>query len=213
VRLLEVGASAGLTMLVDRFGYSVGNEIVGAARSPLRFERPWIGVPPADLARPPRIVERRGCDPNPIDPTSPDGRLTLTSYVWPDWTERLRRLEAALDVAAGSPPPVDRAGAADWLGAQLREPRPGMLTVVWHSVVWQYVDPVERRAARAILLAAAARATPAAPLAHLRFEPRKKAGRGFRFELLLTFWPGAGQDELLATAPGHGMPTRWQRPA
>jgi hypothetical protein len=209
IRLLEVGASAGLTMLADRYGYAVGRRVLGDPASPLRLRQPWIGVPPADLDVPVRIVERRGCDPNPIDPTSTDGRLTLTSYVWADWIERVERLRAALRVAAEHQPPIDRATAADWLVERLREPRPGTLTVVWHSVFWQYLTRAEREEARAVVLAAAARSTTDAPLAHLSFEPRRLPGGGYRFELRLTRWPGTGDGEVLAVAPGHGVPTRW----
>jgi hypothetical protein len=209
VRLLEVGASAGLMMLVDRYGYAVGDRVLGDPASGLRFEQPWVGWPPADVDVPPRIVERRGCDPNPIDPTTDEGRLTLMSYVWADWTERVERLHAALRLAAATPPPVDRARMADWLAAQLAVPRPGVLTVVWHSVVRQYVEQPERDAARAVLRAAGAAATTEAPLAHLRFEPRRYADGKVTFELRLTQWPGFPRDELLAIAPGHGIPGAW----
>ncbi|HVQ96811.1 MAG TPA: DUF2332 domain-containing protein [Mycobacteriales bacterium] len=210
VRLLEVGASAGLIMLVDRYGYAVGDRVLGGAGSPLRFEQPWVGVPAADLDLPVEIVERRGCDPNPIDPGTAEGRLTLLSYVWPDWTERVDRLVSALQLAAVAPPPVDRAGMAGWLGSQLASPRPGVLTVVWHSVVRQYIDFPERDAGRAVLARAAAAATPEAPLAYLRFEQRRRPDRRLQFELVLTCWPGDGRDELLAIAPGHGIPATWQ---
>jgi hypothetical protein len=210
VRLLEVGASGGLMLLVDRYGYAVGHRVLGDPASALRFDQPWIGRPPADLDAPPRIVERRGCDPDPVDLTSAEGGLTLLSYVWPDWTERVVRLAAALRVAAAGPPPVDRAGMGGWLAGQLDRRRPGVLTVVWHSVVRQYVENAEREAARAVLAAAAAAATPEAPLAHLRFEPRRSAGGKVVFELRLSRWPGPDADELLAVAPGHGVPASWQ---
>jgi hypothetical protein len=218
VRLLEIGASAGLNLLVDRYRYDVAVPGQGTARtaclgdpaSPLRFVRPWLGVPPADLATPLSIEDRRGCDPNPVDPSDPDGRLTLTSYVWPDDRARLGRLRAALAVAAGNTPPVDRAGAADWLAASLRRLRPGVVTVVWHSVVWQYVDRSERRLVLELLTEAAGRATSAAPLAYVTFEPRQAPPRWSGvFELRMSVWPDGGADRVLATAAGHGVPVRW----
>jgi hypothetical protein len=211
VRLLEVGASGGLTMLADRYAYAVGERVLGDPDSLLRFEQPWIGLPAADLDVPPVIVERRGCDPAPVDPVTPEGRLTLMSYVWADWLERVHRLEAALAVAAGGPPtPVDRAGLGEWLARQLAEARPGVLTVVWHSVMWQYVEAPERRRALDLMAAAGARSTPDAPVAHLRFEPVWLGRDRLAFQLLLTLWPGDGGDIQLGTAPGHGLPTTWQ---
>ncbi len=219
VRLLEIGSSAGLNLLVDRYRYDVEVPSATGARrlvslgdpaSPLRFARPWVGLPPASLATRVPIAERRGCDPNPVDPADPEGRLTLTSYVWPDDLTRLGRLRAALAVAAADPPPVDRAGAADWLAERLRRPRPGAVTLVWHSVVWQYVDRVEREAILGLLTEAAGRASRAAPLAYARFEPRQAAPRWSGvFELRLSLWPHGGVDEVLATAAGHGVPARW----
>jgi hypothetical protein len=218
VRLLELGSSAGLNLLVDRYRYDVAVPGQGTARtvslgdpaSPLRFVQPWLGVPAADLATRLSIADRRGCDPNPVDPSDPEGRLTLTSFVWPDDTVRLGRLRAALAVAAADPPPVDRSGAADWLAAQLRRLRSGAVTVVWHSVMWQYVDGAERRLVLELLAEAAGRATSAAPLAYVTFEPRQAPPRWSGvFELRLSLWPRGGADWVLATAAGHGVPVRW----
>jgi hypothetical protein len=219
VRLLEIGASAGLNLLVDRYRYDVvlqsGSRIprtltLGDPASPLVFDRPWRGVPPAVLRATVPIAERRGCDPNPIDPADPDGRLTLASFVWPDDLRRLGRLRAALRVAAADPPTVDRAGAATWLAHRLRVPWPGVATVVWHSVVWQYVDRADRPVILETIGDAAARATAAAPLAYVRFEPRPGPPESSGvFELRASIWPHRGVDELLATGVGHGIPARW----
>ena len=216
VRLLELGSSAGLNLLVDRYRYDVAvpgaarDAILGDQASPLRFDRPWLGLPPADLATPLSIAARRGCDPNPVNAADPEGRLTLASYVWPDDTARLARLRAALAVAAADPPTVDRAGAADWLADRLRRLRPGVVTVVWHSVVWQYVDRAERRLVLELLTEAAGRATTATPLAYVTFEPRQAPPRWSGvFELRMSVWPRGGADQVLATAAGHGIPVRW----
>jgi hypothetical protein len=209
VCLLEVGSSAGLTLLVDHYEYIVGDQLLGDPDSPLRFDQPWVGLPPASLDRRLRVVERRGCDLSPVDPTSTEGQRTLMSYVWADWIERIERLRRALQVAAANPPPVDRATAAAWLAARLAAPRAGVVTVVWHSIVWQYLDWEERAAVDAVLTVAAARATAEAPLARLAFEPRRDAERAVRFELRLTMWPGTGESEVLAHAPRHGLPTWW----
>ncbi len=209
VRLLEVGASAGLNLRVEHFGYALGGKALGDPSSEVVLTDPWVGRPPAPLDTPLRIVERRGCDPAPIDPRTTEGRLTLTSYVWADWIERLERLRAALHVAARVPATVDRAYADEWLAARLAAPVPGTVTVVWHSVVWQYVDLAERERARRIVLAAAARADAKAPLAHLALEPRRQPDGGWRFELWLTSWPGPGLGVRLAHSPGHGVPVTW----
>jgi hypothetical protein len=94
-----------------------------------------------------------------VDPRSEEGRLTLTSYVWADQLERLERLRAALAVASEVEAPVERAGAAGWTEARLAEPAPGTATVVFHSIVMQYLPVAEReRFERALQAAPGTRA-------------------------------------------------------
>ena len=98
LRLLEIGASAGLNLLVDRYAYELtSGRVLGDPDSALRLVAPWQGDLPAGSFE---IVERLGCDPNPLEPRSTADRLTLTSYVWGDQLERFERLRGALQVAA-----------------------------------------------------------------------------------------------------------------
>lgn len=207
VRLLEIGASGGLNLLVDRYAHEVGEGVVlGDAASPVRLHRPWLGPPPP--LGPLEVVERRGCDPAPLDPRSTEDRLTLTSYVWGDHLARFERLRAALQVAAQDAVPVERLPASEFLARELAEPRPGVVTVVWQSVVRQYLAPPERRAVGAVLAEAGARASRGAPLAHLTMEPERFTTGEFRFPLLLRTWP-AGRTRVLGEAQGHGPPVVW----
>jgi hypothetical protein len=209
IRLLEIGASAGLHLNVDRFGYVVGGAVLGDPASPLSFAEPWRGTPvadPADAARRLQIAERAGCDQAPIDPATGAGRLELQSYVWPDEPERIERVVAAAAVAARHPVVVERSSAAVWLLERLGDPRPAMLTVVWQSVVDQYLDEGERDAIRSAFASAAG-----GPLAWLTLEP--PAGAGGRFELRCRERPeknGSGVAHLLAHAGYHGPPVRWR---
>jgi hypothetical protein len=206
VRLLELGASGGLNLSVDRFRHEVGGGLVlGDPGSPVVLDVPWQGRPP-DTAVQLHLLERRGCDPAPLDPSSPEDRLTLTSYVWPDQLDRFERLRHALRVAAAAPERVERLGGADFVERDLH-PSEGVATVLWHSVVWQYLPPDERARITAALEDAGRRATPAAPLAHLSLEPEHLDRGGF--VLRLRTWPGDEQ-RLLADAQGHGPPVVWR---
>ncbi|MCW2723372.1 MAG: hypothetical protein JWN35_293 [Frankiales bacterium] len=210
LRLLEIGASAGLNLLVDRFAYDVADGVVlGDPASAVRLSRPWEGVfPPYDV--PPKLVARRGCDPAPLDPGRADDRLTLTSYVWADQVERFSRLRAALQIAAEQQPvEVERLPASAFLQRELSQRQPGVATVVWHSVVRQYLDPAERTEVARLLAEAGSRAGVAAPLAHLSLEPEKVGDDGFRFLVELTTWPG-GRRRVLAECKGHGPPVVWR---
>jgi hypothetical protein len=205
VRLLEVGASAGLNLRCDRYAYEVGDEVLGDPASGVRLVQPWNGNRPA--YRRVEVAERLGCDPNPLDATTVEGRLTLASYVWGDHVERHRRLAAGCDVARRVPARVERAGALEFLRREL-VPTAGVTTVVWHSVVWQYVDPAERAAVDALIEERGAAATEEAPLARLALEPAKVGGGEYAFQVHLTRWPD-GERVQVADAHGHGPPVTW----
>jgi hypothetical protein len=146
------------------------------------------------------VVGRRGCDPNPLDPADPRDRLLLLSFVWAGDLARFRRLEGALDAAAADPATVDACDAGTWLPAQLAGRNPGVATVVFHSIVWQYLPASTKQEIDLALAKAARRADDEAPLAYVRFEP----GDGVA-ETRVTTWPG-GEDRLLATSGFHGSP-------
>ncbi|HUR13520.1 MAG TPA: DUF2332 domain-containing protein [Mycobacteriales bacterium] len=197
VRLLEIGASAGLNLRCDRFALEVGDQVLGDPRSPVRIVQPWEGEHPA--YRGTVVVERRGCDPNPLDPTNEEGRLTLTSYVWPDHLARLARLRAALDVAREVPVEVEQAGALEFLERQL-DGRGDVTTVVWHSVVWQYVHPDERAAVDQLLDHCEG------PVVRASMEPNR-VGQDHVFQVHLR---RAGHAPVhVADCHGHGPPVRW----
>lgn len=210
VRLWEIGASAGLNLRADGFRVETvdGSAGWGPPDSPVRL-RAWQGALPP-LAAPLRVVERVGCDLAPVDPCTDDGRLTLASYVWPDDAARTRRLRGALEVARAVPATVEQAGAAELLdGAALQD---GTVLVVWHSVMWQYLEEDERSAVTHRLESLGAEATPARPLAHLSFEPqRHRDGEPWVFTIALRLWPG-GERRVLGEAAPHGVPVTWAEP-
>jgi len=211
VRLLEVGASGGLNLRPHHVGYRLDDgTVLGDPDSLLVLDPEWTGRPPADLRHRLRVVGRAGCDLNPVDVSTEDGRLHLSSFVWADQLYRWNRLRDALDLAATDPVGVDRSAGPEWLAKQLARAERDVLTVVWHSVVWQYASPADRAMGRAVLADAAAKATPTTPLALLVFEPRRSddAGEDYRFELLLKLWP-AGISLNLGHGAGHGIPFTW----
>jgi hypothetical protein len=198
LRLLEVGASAGLNLGWDAYRYEADGFAWGPPDSAMRiaFELSGGEMPTFEAT----VAGRIGCDPAPVDPGSEEGRLTLLSYVWPDQIVRMERLRAALDLAASAPPEVERASAVDWSRRRLEEPGDGLATVIFHSVVMQYLSDQERDAFEREVEAAGERASAAAPLAWLRMEPD-----GDRAAIRITTWPG-GEERLLARAGYHGNP-------
>ncbi len=205
VRLWEIGASAGLNLLADRFRFE-GAYATGPIGSPVVFRDAWHGaVPSAGLQL--EVVERLGCDRHPVDAATDEGALTLTSYVWPDQTERLDRLRGALAIAREVPVRVIRESAAELLATLA--PVEGTWTVVWHSVMWMYLEDAERDAVLAHLERAGAEAAAGAPLAHVSFEaPGLTPETGAAFEVSVRTWPG-GAARVIGHAPAHGLPVDW----
>ena len=207
VRLLEVGASGGLNLRWDhyRVADSDGRRAWGPADSPVQLIGPWE-IDESLLDAPVDVVQRRGCDPNPVDPRTHDGQLRLSSALWGDQVERLERLRGAVRIAEHVPVRVDAAPARTWVPEQLGRVASGAVTVVFHSVVWQYLPDADRTAMAAAIAAAGAAATDAAPVAWLSMEP-DDPGRVRSFDVRLRLWPG-GTDEVVARSGAHGFPVR-----
>jgi hypothetical protein len=203
-RLLEIGSSAGLNLRLDRYWYEADGRGWGEPTSPVRFIDVWDdGDPPFNAAA--TVTSRRGCDIAPIDITQPGMDLRLLSFVWPGQTDRFERLEAALAIARDMPVEIDARPVTEWLPEQLASPVPGVATIVFHSVMWQYLSMADRATVERVLHEAGARATRDAPLAWLRLEPPPRITHN---ELRLTMWPG-GDETLLATAGFHAGRIKW----
>ena len=207
LQLFEIGSSAGLNLGFDKYHYDLGVGHWGAADAAVRIATHWEGSPPS-LDIPLVVVDRAGCDLRPLDPSRPDDRERLMSYVWADQIDRLARMAAALAVAARAPWRVERADAADWVEKRLTaEAVAGRTRVLFHTIVWQYLPEAARERIEAALLKAGARASAGAPLAWFRVEQDEVDGSaGIR----LTVWP-SGATVNLGRAHYHGRWTRWDK--
>lgn len=228
VRLLEIGASAGLNLRADHL----------PGESSLEF------------GPMPRITERLGCDLNPIDPTTTAGRARLTSYIWLDDLIRFERLREALDVAARIPAKVVQEDALAFV--ESLELKAGSAAVLWHSAMWIYLAPPTRAAIEQQILRLGHGANPDQPFWHICWEwsldhgqpnpacstnpassangessPPKvtsagtrttpkaagttAAGVGDTFNLIARRWIGSSEDGnpiVLATGTSHGRSVR-----
>lgn len=205
LRLLEVGASAGLNLRFDHFHYGGGGALWGDPESPVDLRGLWRDAPPS-LPPSVQVAQRRGCDPRPLDPKAPEDALALKASVWADQSERFARLTGALSIAAEVPVELERASVDEWLPRQLAQPTPGQATVVYHSIVQEYFTESVRRAFHEGLAEAGSRATAQAPLFWLRLEPRTDNDI-LRYEVSLTSWPGAAE-HVIALAGPHGADVR-----
>ena len=214
VRLFEIGSSGGLNLQADRFRITDGaGGGWGDPASPVLLDRAWAGEP-LPPAAPLEVVARSGSDLQPVDVTTEDGRLTLTSYVWPDMTERHARLAGAIELAREPPVVVERADAASYV--ERLEVVPGTLTVLWHSVMWQYVPhdqqaEGDRATGRARSDGDAGRA--AGPSLR-RADPAYPRGRapvlGVCRDLAWSRRGARGERTFLGRMAPHGVPVTWE---
>jgi hypothetical protein len=202
LRLLEVGASAGLNLWLDRYRVDLDRERGwGPEDSPVRLVGHFeAGEPPLGSFE---VIGRRGCDINPIDLADPEAREHLRSLIWPDHVERLRLLEAAMAIAA--PAPVDTASAGPWVRRQLATLPEAATTVVVHSIVTPYMSDGERKELADAIAEAGERADDAHRLAWVALEPSAEDS----VWLVCRRFPGGGWIRLATAPAGHGRQTQW----
>ncbi len=215
VRLVELGASAGLNLLLDRFSYRYG----GSAAVPggrvtcdcaVRGEMPPLHPLPL-------IAERIGVDLEPVDLRDAAARRWLLACVWPDELDRVARLRAAIELALRDPPVVIRGDARELLEA-LVGPDVGLHPVIWHSWVLAYCTPAAQRALTSAIDELGARRD----LTWLRLErpsetpglaqvapPRLDRDAADCALVAVSYRGGERTIEWLADAHDHGHHVRW----
>ena len=192
---------------------------VGPFGSVLRLDDAWDGqpLPPDDVV--PVVVQRVGCDLDPVDVTTTEGRLRLTSFVWPDQADRLERLRDAYRLAEQVPVELVRADLVDHLRGLRAEP--GTVLVVWHSSTWFYLSAEQRSDAERAFQDLGRTASDDAPVVHVA---REYLGDMFTSShtLVMRWWPVPRSQSAYAARPGdpvqyadspaHGIPVTWSPP-
>lgn len=153
IALIEVGASAGLTVIPDHYSYDWQAKGRTVRADPVSGPSPvtltatvsgWGANPPTI----PKVVYREGIDLNPLDVSDVDDREWLEALVWPEQSDRLEMVRSAADLVAGVAPRMTAGDALDQLRAAVaraRKSNPKATVVVWSPAVLVYLDP-ERRA-------------------------------------------------------------------
>jgi hypothetical protein len=202
--LIEIGPSAGLNLLWDRYSYLYGGELrAGAPASPVLIATELRGpVRPPIPALPPPVAWRRGIEISPLDLSDGNTVRWLEALIWPENTERMARLRAAITMARSAPPPIIAGDALDLLPALIAAAPADAALCVYHThVIYQFSQEGRERLS-AILTEAG------------RFRPIYRLGcEGMALkhaELVWTLYERGGVEErLLATASGHGDWVAW----
>lgn len=190
--VVELGPSAGLNLVWDRYRYEYDASPWGPADAPLQLTGEERGSVPAELlALTPRVRRRVGIDLAPIDVTTDEGARLLQCFVWAGQDERLDRLTRAIEAVRASPPELVRGDLAQELPDVL-EDRP---TVVFQTAVFGYLDEETRTAAKAALTQARA------PLAFVT-EGRPRGDEN-AWGMRIVLYP-TGEREFVGHADFHG---------
>ncbi len=203
--LNEIGSSAGMNLLIDRYRYNVGGVVNGPEDAPVTIRPTWNGPPPP--ADPFIIHSVQGCDIQPIDVRDDAAASRLMAYIWPEMPERFVRMEVGIQMIRDNAVDLVEADAADWLEMRLGQPQPeGTTRVLMHSIVWQYLPIASQHRIQDAMHAMGSNATPDKPLAWISLETNRAT---FRHELKVSYWPGGGEPVLLGEAHAHGAWINW----
>jgi hypothetical protein len=201
--LVELGPSAGLNLVWDRYRCLYQAGAWGPADSPLTLtadERRQVPAALLDLA--PRVRGRIGIDRNPVDVTADENARLLKSFVWGDQAERLERLDRAIQALRGDPPELVRGDYVELLPEVLAGRDPAAQTVVFSTASLGYVGDEGAARVRATLDDAGA-------TGNLVFISSGKGRTGERhWGLRIVYYPGA-EREFAGEADYHGAWLDW----
>ena len=209
--LFELGASAGVLTMLERYHFRLGETEVGPPASPMQIAPEWRGQgSPPGVPEGFEIVSLRGCDLAPIDLSDPASALRLKSYVWPDAPGRMARIDAAIELASANSPDLVKQDAGEFVAEMLARPQAeGTTRAMFHSIMWQYMPAETQDAISSAFEQAGRKATPERPLAWISLETDPAT---FRHELKVRFWNGGesnGDSVLLSHAHPHGAWVEW----
>ncbi len=207
--LLELGPSAGLNLLCDRYRYAYAEGSWGDPGALLAFRVDERGTVPADLLRQQIDVRsRRGVDLAPVDAASEDGARLLHAFLWPGLEQRASRLDAAIETLVRSPeqPDLIRGDYVELLPGLLGARPSDAVTVVFQTVSTVYLDAAQRASVRMALDEAG---RDGRPLAWVSGRPHEESEseREESYELELRLWPQPTR--LLAHVDHHGNWIDW----
>lgn len=201
--LIELGASAGLNLLWDRYRYKYRSGTWGPAGSDLELSGEERGTVPAALLEGAVTVRgRMGVDLKPLDVRNQDDVRLLRIFTA---SHRQARLMAAVEMARTDPPTIVRGDYLEILPDLLADRPADGLTVVVQTLSTVYLSDADRARLRAIL----DRAGSAGPLAYVGTPtPEEHGQQGGDYPIELITWPGR-EHRFVARMENHGEWIDW----
>ena len=159
--LVDVGCSAGLNLLCDRYLLDYGPAgTTGPDDAAVRVTCDIVGGSPPIEPMLPTIAARVGLDRHPVDVSDPEEARWLLACVWPD-TGRLPRTQRALEEARSTPPRLVQGDAVEAVTDVVLGLPSDAMAVVMTTWALAYLTK-ENRVAFRDTLAAASRTRPIA---------------------------------------------------
>ena len=144
--LVEIGTSAGLNLLWDRYGYDYGEDgRYGDAQSPVQLQCQLRGERrPVFPTLFPAVDSRLGLDLHPIDVSNPEETLWLQALIWPEHEKRRHMLQRAIEIAQKEPPRLVAGNALDLLPESMAAISRNTTLCLFHSFVLNQFLPEDR---------------------------------------------------------------------
>lgn len=204
--LVELGPSAGLNLLWDRYAYVYRAGRWGSSDLQLSGVE-YQPVPREVLSRRVDVRRRVGIDLEPVDVTTEHGARLLHAFLWPGRVERAQRLRTAIRILRREPPTLVRGDYVELLPSLLAERDEEALTAVFQTASTGYIGR-ERRAELRALLEEAGRSAPLGWVSTRAVEELEE-DRHDSYELEVALWPRGGR-RLLLRCDFHGRWLRWR---
>jgi hypothetical protein len=203
--LIEIGSSAGLTLLWDRYHYRYDTKLqCGPLNSLVQIECQLRGEkrPPVPEQFP-KIASRLGIDLNPVDLNNRENVEWLRALVWPEQRKRVRQLELAIELAKSVPPKIVAGDALDILPSLIDRTPDDIQLCVYHSFSLSLAGGQPRERLELLL----AKASEKRNLLHVSLEWAKNS----EFPLLSLALLNAGEktEKRLARCNAHGEWLEW----
>jgi hypothetical protein len=147
LEILELGPSAGLNLVWDRYGYRYSSGAWGDGPLVLAGDD-RVPPPSALLKKHVDVVRRRGIDLGPVDVTTGEGAKLLESFVWADQDARIERLRLAIDELRRDPPELIRGDYGAQLPLLLADRMRDAQLIVFETASTQYLSRDEHQQLR-----------------------------------------------------------------
>lgn len=160
LHMVEIGPSAGLNLVWDRFRYRHGSTEMGLEDAPFTIAPEVKGhMPPHLDGRMPNVASRRGIELNPVDLDDDETLAWQLALIFPEHVDRAIRITKAFEIAREVRPEIIVGNAVDLIDGVIADLPADGAVCVYHTQA-TYQIPKEGRAELSRKLADCSRQRP-----------------------------------------------------